>query len=88
MASILKTTRLAPMLRAYTVQRSSVYIIGERAMTNFKDKERGEETVHFRKADEELLRKLLQKVTTSCLSATHGLGLLYFDIVQCIADLY
>ena len=31
-------------------------------MTNFKDKERGEETVHFRKADEELLRKLLQKV--------------------------
>ncbi len=50
-------------------------------MTNFKDKERGEETVHFRKADEELLRKLLQKVTTSCLSATQRLGLLYFNIV-------
>lgn len=62
MASILKATRLAPALRAYAVQRPSVYILGERSMTNFKDKERGEETVHFRKADEELLRKLLQKV--------------------------
>ncbi len=62
MASILKATRLAPVLRAYAVQRPSVYILGDRSMTNFKDKERGEETVHFRKADEELLRKLLQKV--------------------------
>ena len=81
MASILKTTRLAPMLRAYTIHRSSVYIIGERAMTNFKDKERGEETVHFRKADEELLRKLLQKVTTSCLSAKYELEISYLTSV-------
>ncbi|CAL5228330.1 g11439 [Coccomyxa viridis] len=69
MASILKATRLAPALRAYAVQRPSVYILGERSMTNFKDKERGEETVHFRKADEELLRKLLQKVKAQADSA-------------------
>lgn len=63
MASIMKMTRLVPALRASMMQRPTAYVISERSMTNFSDKERGEETVHFRKADEELLRKLLQKVT-------------------------
>lgn len=62
MATVLRAARLAPVLRTYALQRPSAYLIGERSMTNFKDKERGEETVHFRKADEELLRKLLLKV--------------------------
>lgn len=30
----------------------------------FQEKERAEETIHFRKEDEKLLRKLLQKVKT------------------------
>ena len=67
MASILKMARLAPILRAGTLQRPAAILITERHMTNFKDKERGEETVHFRKADEELLRKLLQKVVAALL---------------------
>ena len=67
MASILTLARLAPVLRAGTLQRPAAISITERYMTNFKDKERGEETVHFRKADEELLRKLLQKVLAAVL---------------------
>ena len=66
MALVLKMARLAPILRAGTLQRPAAILITERHMTNFKDKERGEETVHFRKADEELLRKLLQKVMLLC----------------------
>lgn len=62
MAFLIKMARLAPVLRVGALQRPSAYLLCERNMTNFKDKERGEETVHFRKADEELLRKLLQKV--------------------------
>ncbi|KAK9918185.1 hypothetical protein WJX75_002078 [Coccomyxa subellipsoidea] len=31
-------------------------------MTSFSDREKGEELVHFRKEDERLLRKLLEKV--------------------------
>ena len=67
MASILTMARLAPILRAGTLQRPAAMFITERQMTNIKDKERGEETVHFRKADEELLRKLLQKVVAALL---------------------
>ena len=64
MTTLLRATRLAPVLRTCALQKPSAYVLGERSMTNFKDKERGEETVHFRKADEDLLRKLLQKVHT------------------------
>jgi hypothetical protein len=62
MASTIRMARLAPVLRMGVLQKSSAYALAERTMTSFQDKERGEETVHFRKADEELLRKLLQKV--------------------------
>jgi hypothetical protein len=62
MASLIKMARLAPVLRVGVLQKPSAYVLAERTMTSFQDKERGEEQIHFRKADEELLRKLLQKV--------------------------
>ena len=80
MANVLRAARLAPVLRTYALQRPPAYVIGERSMTNFKDKERGEETVHFRKADEELLRKLLQKVHSPHHLFAHLTLLIYVSI--------
>lgn len=57
-----RITNLAPTLRSLSARQPAVYYAAERYMTNFKDKERGEELVHFRKEDEKLLRKLLEKV--------------------------
>ncbi|EIE19530.1 NaCl-inducible protein [Coccomyxa subellipsoidea C-169] len=61
MAFLQRVSRIAPTLRSLSAQRPAMYYISERSVT-FSDREKGEELVHFRKEDEKLLRKLLEKV--------------------------
>lgn len=76
MNALKRVSSLAPSLRMLIVQRPAIAAASQRGMTNFKDKERGEETVHFRKEDEKLLRKLLEKVRAQA----DKVCILYFQI--------
>lgn len=66
---------LAPSLRVLAAQRSSAAFIttSARPMDIYKDKEMGDEQIHFRKEDERLMRQLLEKVKAAadkvCLGA-------------------
>lgn len=62
MTFLQRVSIVAPSLRSLAAQRPAMYYISERSMTSFSDREKGEERVHFRKEDEKLLRKLLEKV--------------------------
>ncbi|BDA46765.1 hypothetical protein COCOBI_09-2180 [Coccomyxa sp. Obi] len=61
MALLQRVSSLAPTLRSLSAQRPAYYFLVDRSV-HFKDREKGEELVHFRKEDEKLLRKLLEKV--------------------------
>ncbi len=61
MALLQRVSSLAPTLRSLSAQRPAFYFLVDRSV-HFKDREQGEELVHFRKEDEKLLRKLLEKV--------------------------
>ena len=62
MTFLQRVSTLAPTLRSLSAQRPAMYYVSERSMASFSDREKGEELVHFRKEDERLLRKLLEKV--------------------------
>ena len=62
MAMLQRVSSLAPTLRSISAQRPAFYYLADRSVTHFNDREKGEELVHFRKEDEKLLRKLLEKV--------------------------
>ncbi len=83
MAFLQRVSRIAPTLRSLSAQRPAMYYISERSVT-FSDREKGEELVHFRKEDEKLLRKLLEKVKAQAdkvTMAVHQSKL--FWIMQC-----
>lgn len=61
MALLQRVSSLAPTLRSLSAQRPAFRFLVDRSV-HFKDREKGEELVHFRKEDEKLLRKLLEKV--------------------------
>jgi hypothetical protein len=62
MYALKHASSLVPSLRMMSVQRQAIACVAQRGMGTFEDKERGEEQIHFRKEDEKLLRKLLEKV--------------------------
>ena len=54
----------SPSLRSLATQRTgaAMFTTSVRSFDVFKDKERGDESIHFRKEDERLLSQLLHKV--------------------------
>lgn len=54
----------SPCLRSLAPQRAgaALFTTSARSSDLFKDKERGDEGIHFRREDERLLSQLLQKV--------------------------
>ena len=65
---------LAPSLRFLAAQRSSAACIttSARPMDIYKDKEMGDEQIHFRKEDERLMRQLLEKVKAAADKVRYG----------------